>query len=210
MDECTAAKEAGRVLLEALVYTRPEELSSKPIIHEFYRKCFLAHESLTNQMDWAQAEASRSRENVNVQRLMTTDHEQDHQHQTLEEQALGMLFEAHSSLSEGIRQHDDLEKMAMDEKEMREARERSRKETRVGCRSDYADDSCLRLKSNLDQARGNLRLKDSLGWIERAHPRLIIFRQSRFPLGRHLHSEQGVLGLCQTPINPLAALTFTP
>lgn len=82
-------------------------------------------------MDWAQAEAQRSRENANVQRLLTSDNEQDHQHQTLEEQALNMLFEAHSNLSEGIKQHDDLEKMAMDEMEMREARERSRKETRM-------------------------------------------------------------------------------
>lgn len=130
-EESIAAKESARVLTEALVFTRPEDLSSKPIINEFYRKCFMAHESLTNQMDWAQAEASRSREAVNVHRLMTTDHEQDVNSQTMEEEALGTLFEAHSSLAEAIRQHDELERMAQDEQELRQVRERSRKETRM-------------------------------------------------------------------------------
>ena len=32
MEDCTAAKESARVLAEALVYTRPEELKHKPII----------------------------------------------------------------------------------------------------------------------------------------------------------------------------------
>jgi hypothetical protein len=91
----------------------------------------MAHESLTNQMDWAQAEASRSRENANVQRVMTTDHEQDVRSQTFEEEALGSLFEAHSALAEAIRQHDELERMAQDELELKEVRERSRKDTRM-------------------------------------------------------------------------------
>lgn len=131
LEESIAAKESARVLTEALVYTRPEDLASKPIINEFYRKCFMAHESLTNQMDWAQAEASRSREAVNVHRLMTTDQEQDVRSQTLEEEALATLFEAHSNLAEAIRQHDELERMAQDEQELRQVRERSRKETRM-------------------------------------------------------------------------------
>lgn len=32
VDECTAAREAARVLAEALVFTRPHELEQKPII----------------------------------------------------------------------------------------------------------------------------------------------------------------------------------
>lgn len=51
--------------------------------------------------------------------------------QTLEEEALGTLFEAHSNLAEAIRQHDELERMAQDEQELRQVRERSRKETRM-------------------------------------------------------------------------------
>lgn len=130
-EESIAAKESARVLTEALVFTRPEDLGNKPIINEFYRKCFMAHESLTNQMDWAQAEASRSREAVNVHRLMTTDSEQDTTSQTMEEEALASMFEAHSNLAEAIRQHDELHTMAQDEQELRQVRERSRKETRM-------------------------------------------------------------------------------
>ncbi|OCF40210.1 hypothetical protein I317_05967 [Kwoniella heveanensis CBS 569] len=135
VDECTAAKESARVLTEALVYTRPEELEHKPIIGEFYRKVFLAHESLTAQMDWAQAEAARSRErhanltldssgNANAA-LDTTKHD------TPEEKALATLFEAHSALSEALKQHDELDRLGAEEKELREVRERSKKETRM-------------------------------------------------------------------------------
>ncbi|WVQ97500.1 hypothetical protein IAU59_004614 [Kwoniella sp. CBS 9459] len=135
VDECTAAKESARVLTEALVYTRPEELEHKPIIGEFYRKVFLAHESLTNQMDWAQAEAARSRErhanltldsggNANAA-VDTTKHD------TPEERALATLFEAHGALSEALKQHDELDRLGTEEKELREVRERSKKETRM-------------------------------------------------------------------------------
>ena len=50
---------------------------------------------------------------------------------TVEEQALATLFEAHGALAEALKQHDDLENLAADEKELREVRERSKKETRM-------------------------------------------------------------------------------
>lgn len=50
---------------------------------------------------------------------------------TQEEQALGTLFEAHSQLAEALKQHDDLERLAVDDAEMREVRERSKKEIRM-------------------------------------------------------------------------------
>jgi hypothetical protein len=50
---------------------------------------------------------------------------------TVEEQALATLFDAHGALAEALKQHDDLERMAADEKELREVRERSKKETRM-------------------------------------------------------------------------------
>lgn len=37
-DECTAAKESARVLAEALVFTRPEELAQKPVIQVSLRR----------------------------------------------------------------------------------------------------------------------------------------------------------------------------
>ena len=83
-------------------------------------------------MDWAQAEAARSRERVDGNALMNGVPPEDGlgKGTTVEERALGALFEAHGQLAEGLKQHDDLERMAMDEREMREVRERSKKETR--------------------------------------------------------------------------------
>lgn len=96
---------------------------------EFYRKCFLAHESLTNQIDWAQAEASQSREQA-IMDASAAGYDPPPM-STPEEQALGTLFEAHSQLAEALKQHDDLERLARDESELREVRERSKKETRM-------------------------------------------------------------------------------
>ncbi|WRT65209.1 uncharacterized protein IL334_002152 [Kwoniella shivajii] len=131
-DECTAAKESARVLSEALVFTRPEDIDHKPIIGEFYRKVFLAHESLTNQMDWAQAEASRSRESHASLTLDGNAIEDNSRHDTAEESALAMILDAHSALGEALKQHDDLSKLAGEEQQMREVRERSKKDTRMG------------------------------------------------------------------------------
>ncbi|KAL1408179.1 hypothetical protein Q8F55_004984 [Vanrija albida] len=127
MEECTAAKESARVLAEAVVFTQPAELQHKPIIKEFYRKTFLAHESLTNQMDWAQAEAAKARREAES---VENPQEQQH-HTTLEEVALAQLFEAHSVVADALKQYDDLERMAADEQEMRAVQERSKKETRL-------------------------------------------------------------------------------
>jgi hypothetical protein len=102
---------------------------SRLIMQEFYRKCFLAHESLTGQIDWAQAEANQSRERAIFEASMQGT--EDNLGLTVEERALGTLFEAHSALGEALTQHDDMERMAVDELEMREVRERSKKDTKM-------------------------------------------------------------------------------
>ncbi|WVQ68769.1 uncharacterized protein L199_006978 [Kwoniella botswanensis] len=152
IDECTAAKESARVLSEALVFTKPEELEHKPVIEEFYRKVFLAHESLTNQMDWAQAEAARSRERHASLTLDGNPNVDNTKQDTPEEQALGSLLEAHSALGEALKQHDDLTKLAGEEKEMREVRERSKKETRMDRNQPMYEQSGLFPPSNQPQA----------------------------------------------------------
>nr|ODN85986.1 hypothetical protein L203_04486 [Cryptococcus depauperatus CBS 7841] len=132
VEECTAAKESAKVLNDALVYTRPEELNHKPIIREFYQKVFHAHESLTNQMDWAQAEAARSREryvNLAAEKMQSPDNAT--MESTLEEKALAALFDAHGVLADVMHQHDQLERLAEDEREFREVQERSKKETKI-------------------------------------------------------------------------------
>jgi len=67
-------------------------------------------------MDWIQAEAARS---------VKADHP------NLEEQALAATFEAHTALTEALKQHEDLRTMAEDERELRQVRERSKAETRM-------------------------------------------------------------------------------
>lgn len=61
---------------------------------------------------------------------MTTVDQQHHE-DTIEEKALAKLLEAHGLLSEALTQHDDLERMARDEMELKEVRERSKKDTRM-------------------------------------------------------------------------------
>lgn len=133
MEECTAARESARLLGDALIYTRPEELDHKPVIREFYGKVFHAHESLTNQMDWAQAEASHSRErhaNLTLDGSVPNSTNANSE-TTPEERALAALFEAHAMLAEVMKHHDELERMAQADKELWEVRERSKKETKM-------------------------------------------------------------------------------
>ena len=132
INESTAAKETAHLLQDALVFTRPDELASKPVINEFYRKCFLAHESLTNQIDWAQAEAAQSQERAATMEFeQTGEVDPEHHEVTMEERALAVLFEAHAMLADALRQHDELERLAGEEKVMREVRERSKKDTKM-------------------------------------------------------------------------------
>lgn len=49
----------------------------------------------------------------------------------MEEEALAKLFEAHGMLSDALKQHDDLERMARDEMELKEVRERSKRDQRM-------------------------------------------------------------------------------
>lgn len=59
-----------------------------------------------------------------------------------------MLLGAHHDLSEALKQHDDLERQAVDDMEMREVRERSKQDTRMdravsaACRVCYGHCPC--------------------------------------------------------------------
>lgn len=84
-------------------------------------------------MDWAQAEASRSRErHVNLTLDGSVPNSTNANSETTpEERALAALFEAHAMLADVMKQHDELERMAQNEKELWEVRERSKKETKM-------------------------------------------------------------------------------
>ncbi|KZO97597.1 hypothetical protein CALVIDRAFT_597507 [Calocera viscosa TUFC12733] len=69
LEECDIAKSNAMLLREALVFAKPEELEDNPLIKakEFYQKCFKSQEIIASQLEWAAAQAVRSRELVNQQ-----------------------------------------------------------------------------------------------------------------------------------------------
>jgi hypothetical protein len=84
-------------------------------------------------MGWAQAEAARSHERSNGALSLDVQPVEDRTtNKTTEEEALAALFEAHAALADAIKQHDDLDSMAMEHRELSEVRERSKKDTRMG------------------------------------------------------------------------------
>jgi len=81
-------------------------------------------------MDWASSEAAKSRRMI--EQIQQAG---DAQVTTVEESALALLFEAHSMLNDSLKQYDDLEKMAIEERNlnavMKAVQERSKKDTRM-------------------------------------------------------------------------------
>ena len=70
---------------------------------------------------------------------MSLEKQQQHHENTPEEKALASLVEAHHMLAEALKQHDELERLAEDELEMRQVRERSKKDMRM----DRSSVSCI-------------------------------------------------------------------
>ena len=88
-------------------------------------------------MGWAQAEAARSHERTQHTGALSldvqpTDEQDKAKSNTIEEEALAALFEAHAALADAIKQHDEMDRMAMEQREIREVSERSKKDTRMG------------------------------------------------------------------------------
>ena len=134
----------------------------------------MAHESLTNQIDWAQAEAAQSRERLIMDASARGIDETPGM--TMEEQALGTLFEAHGALAEVLKQHDDLERLAVDEQEMREVRERSKKDVRMDRNVGPASPTILtssKVNMTLKAIGSHQVLQNSDRHHDRLRPRLV-------------------------------------
>ncbi|KZT53163.1 hypothetical protein CALCODRAFT_501374 [Calocera cornea HHB12733] len=67
LEECDIAKSNAMLLREALVFAKPEELEDNTLIKEFYQKCFKSQEIIASQLEWAAAQAVRSRELLSQQ-----------------------------------------------------------------------------------------------------------------------------------------------
>lgn len=113
---------------------------------EFHAKSVRAQMSLMDQMAWASSLADKSKS------------KRERDEPTAEEQAFAGLLDANEQLSEALKLHEEMEKMARDEREMQAAEERSRKETRL--------DRSVSLVPNFNALTPHSRLRDS---FTRAH-----------------------------------------
>jgi hypothetical protein len=104
-------------------------------LQEFYIKCQASQDFIITQIPWATAGADRSREERIIQLSVMSEAEQNQlmNEQTVEEQLLSELLDAHEVLLESLRMYEDLQRIGME----RQAEILSRQETRmprsVGC-----------------------------------------------------------------------------
>lgn len=73
LQECKFAHGNAQLLSEALTYARPEDLTEKEIIREFYEKCRASQELICAQVPWATAGADRSRQARDQKRARKRD-----------------------------------------------------------------------------------------------------------------------------------------
>ncbi|KAK7695193.1 hypothetical protein QCA50_002383 [Cerrena zonata] len=145
LQECKIGKGNAALLSEALTFAKPEDLKQKSIIKEFYARCRASQELIFAQIDWASANAARSRqdagrESPHIQRKNSAGTPRPHVNSvasepedrtlTVEEQLLAALLSANQELTDALRVYDDLERVKIE----REAERRSKKETRMNPR----------------------------------------------------------------------------
>ncbi|KAG8908981.1 hypothetical protein FRB99_000084 [Tulasnella sp. 403] len=127
-EECEMAKGNAVLLSNALTFAKPEDVATSPLIREFHSKCMRSQDIVSAQIPWATAQADRARAQALASRPPDAEPTDS---QTLEEELLAQLLQAHQELIEGFRVYDDLERLALAEREEKEVQERSRHETRL-------------------------------------------------------------------------------
>ncbi|CAE6339618.1 unnamed protein product [Rhizoctonia solani] len=129
-EECEIARDNCRILADSLVYATPDSIATNTVIKEFREKCMKSQEIIGAQIDWATAIADRARaEQTSVNGSGEID-------PTAEEQLLQALVMAHGELNDVFKTYDDLERIAISEREEAEVRARSKFELRLD-RSKY-------------------------------------------------------------------------
>ncbi|KAG8715352.1 hypothetical protein FRC11_004522 [Ceratobasidium sp. 423] len=129
-EECDIARDNCRILADSLVYATPESITSNTVIKEFRAKCMKSQEIIGAQIDWATAIADRAR----AEQLALTGPGEIVP--TAEEQLLHALVTANGELNDVFKTYDDLERIAISEREEAEVRARSKVELRLD-RSKY-------------------------------------------------------------------------
>ncbi|KDN48334.1 hypothetical protein RSAG8_02926, partial [Rhizoctonia solani AG-8 WAC10335] len=124
-EECEIARDNCRILADSLVYATPESITSNTVIKEFRVRCMKSQEIIGAQIDWATAAADRARAD---QHTLKGPGEIA---PTVEEQLLQALVMAHAELNDVFKTYDDLERIAISEREEAEVRARSKVELRL-------------------------------------------------------------------------------
>ncbi|PLW46311.1 hypothetical protein PCANC_11214 [Puccinia coronata f. sp. avenae] len=146
--EAEVARSNARLLIEALAFTSPAEMEANAIIQEFHSKCLQSQNQLMDDIPWATEQAARARTYYAqhapggpTQQGGRNGGGQGEEHCEMngmasrEEQLLSLLLSANSELVDAFRQHDELERLARNEREVRLVEERSRLETRLDPRA---------------------------------------------------------------------------
>ncbi|CAE6538926.1 unnamed protein product [Rhizoctonia solani] len=124
-EECEIARDNSRILADSLVYATPESITSNNVIKEFRGKCMKSQEIIAAQIDWATAAADRAREDQHPPKGLGEIVP------TVEEQLLHALVTAHGELNDVFKTYDDLERIAISNREVAEAEERSKVDFRL-------------------------------------------------------------------------------
>ncbi|CAE6409330.1 unnamed protein product [Rhizoctonia solani] len=124
-EECEIARDNCRILADSLVYATPESITSNTVIKEFRAKCMKSQEIIGAQIDWATSVADRAR----AEQLSLNGPGEIAP--TAEEQLLQALVMATTELNDVFKTYDDLERIAISEREEAEVRARSKVELRL-------------------------------------------------------------------------------
>jgi len=128
-EECQIGRANARVLIDTLASSGLQS----PLIPEFAHKVELSQMFLVSQIDWASAQANRSRDFLNEQAAIAAAEGQPPppMEETKEEALLANILSANERLMEAQQMIDDARRHQMEEEEEDAVRQRSRVETRL-------------------------------------------------------------------------------
>ncbi|KAF8755442.1 GAT domain [Rhizoctonia solani] len=124
-EECEIARDNCRILADSLVYATPDSIATDTVIKEFREKCMKSQEIIGAQFGWVTAIADRAR----LEQVAKNGSEDTNP--TTEERLLQALVMVHGELNDVFKTYDDLERIAISEREEAEVRARSKVELRL-------------------------------------------------------------------------------
>jgi hypothetical protein len=105
---------------------------ANPVLQEFHQKCLNSHELIFAQVDWATAQADKSR--IEADAVAAAGGETVPPGETDAEKLLSAILTANSALQEALNMYDDLKRVGIEQ----QAEEQSKKEWRMDRRVSHA------------------------------------------------------------------------